>query len=205
VEPLGSALLIAGAYAFGAVPWGVVLGRMMAGTDLREHGSHSTGATNAYRVLGKQAAIAVLVLDFLKGFAPVVLARWLDADWWVVGAVAVAAVAGHCWSPYIGFGGGKGVATGGGALLGMMPWLIIVVLPLVVIVLFTRYVSLGSLVSAVAAALLALAASALGFEAPAAAIAASLIAAIVVFRHQDNIRRLRAGTENRFGQRSTAA
>jgi len=205
VEPLGSALLVVGAYAFGAVSWGVVLGRLMAGTDLREHGSHSTGATNAYRVLGKQAAIAVLVLDFLKGFAPVVLARWLDADWWVVGAVAVAAVAGHCWSPYIGFGGGKGVATGGGALIGMMPWIIIVVLPLVLIVLFTRYVSLGSLVGAVAAALLAVTATALGFETPAAAVAASLIAAIVVFRHQDNIRRLRDGTENRFGQPSAAA
>jgi glycerol-3-phosphate acyltransferase PlsY len=205
VDPIGSALPIIGAYAMGALPWGVVLGRVSTGTDLRHHGSHSTGATNAYRVLGKRAAIAVLVLDFLKGLVPVVLARWLNANWWVVGAVAVAAVAGHCWSPYIGFSGGKGVATGGGALFGMMPWLVVVVLPLVIIVLVTRFVSLGSLISAVAAALLAVAASVFGFETPAAAVAASLIAAIVVFRHQDNIRRLRSGTENRFGQQSTSA
>src|SRR4051794_40386966 len=72
VEPIGSALLIVGAYAIGAVPWGVVLGRVSTGTDLRHYGSHSTGATNAYRVLGKRAAIAVLVLDFLKGLVPVV-------------------------------------------------------------------------------------------------------------------------------------
>ena len=202
---LGAALLIVASYLVGAVPWGVVLGRLFAGTDLRQHGSRSIGATNAYRVFGKQVAIAVLVLDFLKGLLPVVVARALDADWRVIGAVAVAAVVGHCWSPFIGFGGGKGVATGGGALLGMAPWLAVVVPIMAVIVLLTRYVSLGSLVAAVAAALLAIGAASTGREPAAVALASSAIAAIVVYRHRANIERLRDGTENKFGHRVKTA
>jgi glycerol-3-phosphate acyltransferase PlsY len=89
---LGSVLLVAAAYVAGAIPWGVVLGRIFANTDLREHGSQSTGTTNAYRVLGWQFSAAVFVLDFAKGLIPVLAARWLDMDWWVVGAVAVEAV-----------------------------------------------------------------------------------------------------------------
>lgn len=202
---IGAALLVLFAYLLGAVPWGVVLGRLFAGTDLRQHGSRSTGATNAYRVLGKQVAIAVLVLDFLKGLAPVLVARALGADWWVIGAVAVAAVTGHCWSPMIGFKGGKGVATGGGALLGMVPWLVVVVPIMAAIVAVTRYVSFASIVTAVVAALITLWAAATDREPSAAAMAASAIAAIVLFRHQENIKRLRAGTESRLGRRTPAA
>jgi glycerol-3-phosphate acyltransferase PlsY len=175
---------------------------MFAGTDLREHGSQSTGATNAYRVLGWQFSVAVFVLDFTKGLAPVLIARWLDADWWVIAAVAVATVVGHCWSTFIGFSGGKGMATGGGALIGMMPWILLVLPVMVVIVLVTRYMSLASLTGTALAVLLAVLAAATDREPAAAAVACAVVAAIIFLRHQGNIERLLAGNERRLSRRS---
>src|SRR5262245_41179497 len=102
-------------FALGAIPWGVVLGRILHRTDLRDHGSGNIGTTNAYRVLGWRFSVAVMVLDILKGAIPVLLAERLGGGEWLQAFVAVAAVAGHCWSPFIGFRGGKGVATTAGA------------------------------------------------------------------------------------------
>jgi glycerol-3-phosphate acyltransferase PlsY len=201
---LGSVLLVAAAYVAGAIPWGVVLGRIFANTDLREHGSQSTGTTNAYRVLGWQFSAAVFVLDFAKGLIPVLAARWLDMDWWVVGAVAVAAVVGHCWSIFIGFTGGKGMATGGGALAAMVPWVLIVLPVMVLIVWATRYVSLASLAGTALAVVIAVIAAVTGREPIAVAFACAAVGAIIFIRHQSNIERLRAGNERRLGRRSTA-
>ena len=112
-------LLVGAAYAAGALPWGYLLGRLFGNVDIRKHGSGGTGATNALRLLGWRISLAVFVLDVLKGFLPVVAARWLDLDDGWIAAIAVAAVVGHCWSPFIGFTGGKGMATGGGAAVGL--------------------------------------------------------------------------------------
>lgn len=196
------AVFVAGAYAFGAIPWGVVLGRVLAGTDLRDHGSQSTGATNAYRVLGWQYSAAVFVLDFAKGLVPVLLARAFDLSWWVIGAAAVASVIGHCWSPYIRFTGGKGMATGAGAIVGMFPWVLLIVPVMVVIVWATRYVSLASLTGTGLATALLITLAATGHAPTAIAVATSAVCAIVFLRHHSNIDRLLHGNERRLSRRS---
>src|SRR5215213_9364878 len=140
----GIALLVA-AYAVAAVPWGVVLGKYFSGIDLRGYGSKSIGTTNALRVLGWRISLAVFVLDFLKGLIPVVLARAFGLSDWMVALIGIATVAGHCWSPYIRFKGGKGVATGGGVALGLFPWLLVLIPIMAIVVALTKYVSLGSI------------------------------------------------------------
>ena len=185
----------------GSIPFGYLAGRMLQDIDLRSVGSGGTGATNVLRTLGKKASVTVLVLDFQKGLLPVIAARWLGLDEPWVAAVAVATVVGHCWSPFIGFKGGKGVATGGGAAIALFPPVLLVV-PVVLLVIWqSRYVSLGSLIGAGLAVALA-AAFALAGQVPwAYVIAIAVIAAIIVFRHRENIDRLRSGSERRFGQK----
>jgi glycerol-3-phosphate acyltransferase PlsY len=200
VAVLGGALLILGAFLAGSIPWGLVLGRRLTGVDIRQHGSRSTGTTNALRVLGWRISAAVFALDFLKGLLPVLVGRWAGFDDWVVGAAGVAAVAGHCWSPWIRFKGGKGMATGAGAAIGLFPWLLLLGLVMVGVVWLTRYVSLGSIVTAVLAGVVVAAAAALGWMHWAWVAAVAGMAAIVVAQHRSNIRRLLSGTERRFGE-----
>jgi glycerol-3-phosphate acyltransferase PlsY len=201
-----SLAILALAYLCGAIPFGVVFGRVFRGADLRKVGSGSTGTTNALRTFGVKISVLVLIGDVLKGAVPVLLARWFDGDSWLVAAVAVLTVVGHCWSPFIEFDGGKGVATGGGALIALQPWVALAILLMVAIVWWTRYVSLGSIVTAVSIGL-ALSISALWHRTPTAiAVAAIVIAAIIVWRHKGNIQRLLDGSERRitFRNRATA-
>lgn len=202
---VGSVLLVAGSYLSGAIPWGVVIGRAVAGTDLREHGSRSTGATNAYRTLGARISLLVLVLDLLKGLAPVVVARALGADSWIVGAVATATVIGHCWSVFIRFTGGKGMATGGGAIVGLSPWVLLILPIMILIVVIWRYVSLASLAGTALAVVAFVIASATGTIPAAYSVAAAVIAVIIFARHRGNIERLRTGTERKFVRRPVTA
>jgi glycerol-3-phosphate acyltransferase PlsY len=192
--------MVAAAFFVGAIPWGYLVGRWTKGIDLRTVGSGGTGATNVLRTVGKGASAAVFALDFLKGVAPVVLARWLGFSSWWVAAAAVAAVAGHCWSPFIAFKGGKGMATGAGAAAALFPP-VLVILPITVgVVWFSRYVSLGSLVTAVLAVILAGVSASTGYLAAPWAVAIAVIAAIIVVRHSSNIQRLLQGTERRIGE-----
>jgi len=198
---LRGVLLVVVAYAIGAIPWGVVLGRMVGGVDIRRLGSGGTGATNAQRILGWRVGVPVLVLDFLKGFLPILVGERLGIGAWWLALAAVAAVVGHCWSPYIGFTGGKGVATAAGAATALCPQVLAVVPVVAVVVAVTRYVSLGSLTACVLATIGTawLAASGrVGWSVPAAIAAMS---AIVFLRHEGNIRRLASGTERRLGER----
>ncbi len=195
--------LIAIAYLIGAVPWGLVLGKLN-GVDVRNHGSGGTGATNTLRLLGWKVALSVFLLDFAKGLLPVLAARWLDAPDWVVALVAVATVAGHCWSPFIGFKGGKGMATGGGAAVALAWWLVLLLPPMILIVALTRYVSLASLLVAIVGPLIALGVSWRGDLPWSWSLAICAIAGIIVYQHRSNINRLMTGTERKFGNREVA-
>jgi acyl phosphate:glycerol-3-phosphate acyltransferase len=187
-------------FLIGAIPWGYVAGKASRGIDLRTVGSGGTGATNVLRTLGGRASAVVALLDVLKGWLPVAFAMsaGFDAAW--VAAAAVAAVAGHCWSPFIGFKGGKGVATGAGAAIALFPQVLLIVPVMAIVVWTTKYVSLGSLTAAGLATLLAVAYAAAGRLEWTAAVAILTISAIIMIRHEGNIRRLLNGSERRIGE-----
>jgi acyl phosphate:glycerol-3-phosphate acyltransferase len=198
--PLAGIALVIASFLIGAIPWGYVAGKASRGIDLRTVGSGGTGATNVLRTLGVRASVLVALLDVLKGLLPVIVARsaGFDAAW--VAAAAVAAVAGHCWSPFIAFKGGKGVATGAGAAIALFPQILLIVPVMGFVVWATKYVSLGSLIAAALGALLAVAYAAAGkLDWPAAA-AILIIAGIIIVRHEGNIRRLMNGSERRIGE-----
>jgi glycerol-3-phosphate acyltransferase PlsY len=205
---LGGIALVVLGYLLGAIPFGLIIGRMAGGVDLRRFGSGRTGATNALRTIGAKGAALVFVLDFAKGLVAVLLVRWLwggDASVteWIAAAAGFAAIVGHIWSVFIRFTGGRGVATSTGALIGMAPWSLIVLAPLVIIIIWrSRYVSLGSVSGALAAPIVVALLYLVGV-ASAAAIAYALAAGLLVtFAHSDNIGRLRAGTERKLGQKA---
>jgi glycerol-3-phosphate acyltransferase PlsY len=199
------ALAVALAYLIGSIPFGYLIVRVKGGGDVRETGSGGTGATNVTRRAGKSAGILTMLLDALKGVVVAFAARWLltpdfGVDWWVV-AASLAAVAGHVFPVWLGFRGGKGVATGLGVFLVLAPLAVLVALPCFVLVIrATRYVSLGSIT---AAALLPVGVWLLGGGGRATApllTAAVLGAALIVYAHRANIGRLLSGTESKFGR-----
>ena len=193
-------------YLLGAIPFGLLIGRWTRGIDLRAYGSHKTGATNALRTLGARAAASVFVLDVAKGVGAVVLARLLfggdDLTQWAAALAGVAAIVGHNWSVFIGFSGGRGVATSAGALGAMTPWTLVILVPIVVAVVWrTRYVSLGSITGALGAPLVTAVLAGLGVASVPAVAYALASGVLVTASHADNIGRLRAGTERRIGQK----
>ena len=210
--PIGAAALIMIGYLIGAVPVGLVVARLVGGFDIREVGSRRTGATNAMRTLGFGWAALVFVLDVAKGAVAVLLVRLLyqagapGSPEWVAAAAGIAAIVGHNWSVFIGFTGGRGVATAAGGLLAIAPLALAVIVPVVAIIVWlTRYVSLGSLAAgalAVAATALLVAAGAASTAAVAFAVACAIL---IAWSHRDNIARLRSGTERRFGEKERAA
>lgn len=200
MELLISSLLIAATYFLAGIPWGVVLGRVIKGVDLRSYGSGATGTTNSLRVLGWKISIAVFLLDFGKGFLPVLFARWIDLPDLAIALIAIASVVGHCWSPYIKFRGGKGMATGGGAAVALLPWLFGMLFFIVAVVYLTRYVSLASILTAIIGPLVVLVLWLLG-EFPGWWVVGTMgIGGIILWQHRGNIDRLRKGTERKFGR-----
>lgn len=191
------------AFFFAAVPWGLVLGKWLKGVDVRQTGSGATGTTNSLRVLGWKIALAIFLLDFGKGVLPVVLARWWDLPDWAIAVAAVAATAGHCWSPYIRMRGGKGMATGGGASVAMFPWLVLFLLFVIAVVWLTRYVSLASILTALIGPALVVILAFMDRVPGWWAAGIVGIGLIIVIQHRANIKRLLNGTENKFGQRTT--
>jgi glycerol-3-phosphate acyltransferase PlsY len=194
-------VLVAG-YLIGAIPFGVLIGRA-AGVDPRRAGSGRTGATNLLRTVGPGGAIAVFVLDLLKGVAAVLLAGWvyrgLGADW-VAAACGVGTIIGHIRSVFIGFRGGRGVATAVGGLLALAPLAVVVLAPVVVAVIWRwRYVSLGSITGALLGPVATGALAATGAGTIAAVGYAAAAAILLTVAHADNIERLRTGTERRLG------
>lgn len=202
IEPL---LWLVASYLLGSIPTSYLAGRWFRGIDLREQGSRNLGATNLYRIMGWRFAVPVGLFDVLKGAVPVLLfAPQVPAVPHFPTLCGVAAMVGHTLSPFVGFKGGKGVATAAGMLLGLAPGAVgLAALVWVVLVRLTGYVSVGSIASAVAFPagdfLLYPARRTLpdlGFDV--------LIAAFIVWKHRANIQRLLHGTENRFGKRAAA-
>ena len=193
---------ILGAYLIGAVPIGWLVARAFGLGDIRRKGSGNIGATNVLRTLGWLPAILTLLGDVAKGYVAVAMAeRLAGATPTPVALAAVAAVAGNCWSVFLGFRGGKGVATGLGVMLRLVPWATLAALPVFIVVVASfRYISLGSLLGALC---VPLGAALLGYPLP-YDLAALAVALIIVGRHHANIGRLVAGTESRFGQKSPA-
>ena len=188
-------------YLIGSFPSGVVIGRL-AGADPRATGSGRTGTTNALRSLGMRWAVAVAALDVAKGIVAVLAGNAIGPEPWAGAMAGVAAVIGHVWSIFIGFRGGRGVATGGGAMLVLAPLAVLAAAAeLVAIVAATRLVSLGSISASITAVLVTGVLYAVGWAGLEAVVAAALIAAVVVVAHADNIGRLLAGTERRLGER----
>jgi len=209
VNPVAAIVI---AYLLGSIPTSAIAGRL-AGVDLRKEGSGNLGFTNVLRVLGVRAAAPVLIVDAGKGVLAVLLAeRSVQSGWPLdAGTTALlgglAAITGHIWSVFSRFRGGKGVATAAGVFGALAPAAAAVsIVAWLAIVLTTRYVSLGSIVAAVLLPVAVVASRALACRPqPPALIAASVaIAVIVLVTHRANIRRLRNGTENRFGSKRKA-
>jgi glycerol-3-phosphate acyltransferase PlsY len=196
-------LLAVAAYLIGAFPTSFVVGRLFYGIDLRVHGSGNLGATNAYRVLGRRAAVPIFVVDILKGWLPVFWFPMVDgrpaAEWALL--YGTVAILGHVYSAYVGFKGGKGVATGAGVFLALAPVAVLVGLALwLSLVLTTRMVSLGSIAAAAALPLVVFLTEGAG----AVLYLAVALAAFVIWAHRANIRRLARGQEHRFVRHSAA-
>src|SRR3989442_9689903 len=200
------ALVIALAYLLGSIPFGYLIVRMKARADVRETGSGGTGATNVTRRAGKVAGLVTLVLDAAKGAAAVVLASWLlTNDYTINGFVAVAAVTvilGHCFPIWLGFRGGKGVATGVGVFLVLAPPALgCAAILFLLIVWLTRYISLGSIVATAAFPVLVAFQNAflrpvVGMHYVLAVVVAGGL--LIIFMHRANIARLLHGTESKF-------
>lgn len=199
-------LAIVLAYLLGSIPFGFLIVKMTSGADIRETGSGGTGATNVTRKAGKGAGIVTLIFDALKGVAAVTVARLLTGEEgtsWVVAGAGVLAVVGHCFPVWLKFKAGKGVATGLGVFLAIVPWAVMAaVIVFVVIVWRTRFISLGSVLAAAFVPLWVWLfhtwlEPVSHFLPIIAALSAS--SAIIIAKHHENIQRLMAGTENKFG------
>ena len=188
-------LILIVSYFIGSIPNGLIFGKMIWYVDLRERGSGNIGATNAWRVLGKKAGLLVFALDFLKGVIPVLLASTFIGLPWSMVIAGLAAIAGHVFSIFTAFQGGKAVATGLGVITILMPNVaLIVFVTWLIIVLITRYVSLGSIVASILVPILAVV-----FKYPEAFLYFGTFAAtLIVLRHRPNIKRLLSGTENKI-------
>ena len=188
-------VFIVGAYLIGSIATAILVGRAMGLGDPRQSGSGNPGATNILRIGGKKAAALTLCGDLIKGVIPVVVARWLGAEGWILAAVALATFLGHLYPVYFGFRGGKGVATAMGILLALMPLLGLSVLGVwIVVFAVMRVSSLAALLAATSSIPLVFALSA----------SSSLHALIIVlvililWRHRSNIQRLLDGRETPF-------
>ena len=203
-------------FLLGSIPFGLLMGRIK-GIDIRQHGSGNIGATNVFRTLGKQLGTTCLLLDFSKGLVPVLIARdmvepMMTEQQFTAQSIevltALASIMGHNYSPWIGFKGGKGIATTAGAITALMPFgLVLLILVWAIFTFTTKYVSVGSIAAAASLPILVIIGSA--FHGKLAngtwnkpLFIFSLIAAILaIWKHRANIARLKAGTENRIGHK----
>ena len=188
-------------YFLGAIPIGWILGRLIFGQDIRKGGSGNIGATNALRQFGSGIGILVLVLDMLKGVLAVILAKYIyfENSPFIV-LCGLIAILGHIYPIYLSFKGGKGVATAAGVVLALLPLELLGILGIfVIVVAISRYVSLGSLIAASSLLVMVLFKSFRQEPVNYALIAFTiLVVGMIFYKHKENIRRLKAGTENKI-------
>lgn len=196
-------------YLLGSIPFGLILGLVFKKIDIREHGSKNIGTTNTGRVLGKKYAIVTYLLDMFKGFIFVFLFRFkiIPEDFMVLDPLLYGLLAslGHSYSVYLKFHGGKAVATGGGAIFGYCPYLIIIGLLIFFIALFiSRTVSISSLIAACTMLICSIILSVITYDPIfnfdvqiSFPIIASIIVCLIFIRHKDNIKRIKENTENK--------
>lgn len=190
-------LFILAGYLIGSIPFGLIVARYFK-VDIRKYGSGNIGATNVLRTLGPVPGGIVFTLDMLKGTASVVLPLFFGLDPLIIILCGLAAVLGHSFPLYLGFKGGKGVATSMGVLLGIAPDLcLFTIILFAVIVALTRFVSVGSMLTAITITI----AFFLLDKPLAYSLVALLITIIIILRHRPNIRRLLVGTEPRIGEK----
>jgi glycerol-3-phosphate acyltransferase PlsY len=189
-------IAIIAAYAIGSIPFALILARRWGTRDLRRVGSGNLGAANVWRATGATAGVLVALLDIAKGAAGVVVAEQLNGGAAAPAAAGVAAVLGHIYPVWLGFRGGKGVATSCGVFAVLTPLAVLPALAIFFVgVWITKYVSVGSVLAS-----LALPPIAYATGSPETAIAAAAaVAVLIVFRHRSNLKRVRAGTEPRVG------
>ncbi len=198
-------LLVIAAYLVGSIPTGLWLGMIVGGVDVRRAGSHRTGATNVQRALGTRAGVAVLAIDFGKGLGVVLAARAIGGNDYIAAAAGLAAVVGHIFPALAGFRGGRGVATGAGAVCALAPLaLLLGFATLAIVDVLTRYVSLGSVIGALSAAIWVVALRGRTPESDAALPLAVSVGVLVVLAHADNIYRLVRGRESKLGEKPAA-
>ena len=204
---LASVVATLAAYLIGSLSFAVIVSRAMGLADPRSYGSGNPGATNVLRSGSKAAAIVTLLLDAAKGWLPVMLVKWFGPAWDLSeGTQALAGLAaflGHLYPVFFAFKGGKGVATAVGVLLAFQPLLALAtLLTFAIIVFFTRYVSLASMVAAVFAPAYYLIGDGVAWTASGAkTLALIAMGLLLIWRHRENIQRLLAGTESKLGAR----
>ncbi len=208
--------VVLASYLAGSFPTSILMGKILRGRafDIRTQGSGNAGGTNVFRVLGWKPGVLVMLIDAFKGFAATAwISPWQPFGLSPIGAdvmpilCGVAAVMGHIWTVFADFRGGKGVGTAAGMIVALYPLAALICLGLfIIVVYFTRYVSLGSLLAAAGLPLILWAGEKIFMkQVPAPMFQFSLVLAVLIFyTHRQNIRRLLAGTENRFGQKREA-
>lgn len=191
------------AYLLGSIPCGYLIVRLAQGRDVRESGSGATGATNVMRNAGRAAGVVTLALDALKGFAAVIIARWLTGTTgttWLIAMVAFVAIVGHVFPIWLGFKAGKGVATGLGVFLAIAPLAVLTsVFAFIAAVVITRYVSLGSILGASSIPIWAWLWGRGNPDLPQILVTLTTSALLIIAKHHENIYRLITGTESKLG------
>ena len=206
MQALNIFVALLAAYLVGSLSFAVIISRAMGLADPRSYGSKNPGATNVLRSGHRPAALLTLALDALKGYVPVVLVLVVGPRFGLGETTAafagLAAFVGHLWPVFFRFQGGKGVATAAGALIAINPWLgLATLLSFAIIVAFSRYVSLASIVAAAFAPFY----QALIWGVEPALLAIAVMSLLLIWRHEGNIKKLLAGTENKLGQKAAAA
>jgi len=193
-------LFIAFSYFLGAIPFGLLFGRLFSGIDVRNMGSGNIGATNVLRASGKKAAALTLIADTLKGLLPVLAARFLFKDDWITTGSGIAAVLGHVFPVYLSFRGGKGVATSYGVILAVAPWTALLCLIIWLgAAYFWRYSSLAALVSFACYPVITFTVSTPPSNA--AGLLSLFIFGMIYSRHRENIKRLLIRSESKIGEK----
>jgi glycerol-3-phosphate acyltransferase PlsY len=194
------ALIILGCYLLGSIPFGYIAGKLFKKIDIRELGSGNIGATNVFRILGPSLASLVLIGDISKGIFSIYLVQYFNIDNLLILTIAgLAVICGHDWSLFLGFKGGKGIATTFGVIFALNPIIsILAIVVWVVVMIITRYASLSSILAVISIMIFTIL-----FKQPYEYIIFSAIIIVLsIFKHKENIKRLRSGNERKIGKKS---